>query len=398
MTHPDLGVVLQNAEGSGRVEFKRSCLWPLAEGSTSSHAGDEQLKLDKKFKVQGILMRLANANPIAGGYIELGRENDGRRVGLVNKDLDPVTPAQLSQAEQRLSQIAGQMRPSMSVRWHLRLHEGVTTVVIEVPGRPQGGWYQDSNGVTKTGSGSHPVIADPALLQRWAREGESLIILDQRRRDHQARLNQELVQPVIQRLVEIAWALRKGGVYSISHYPYCGDFAPLVSNEHPLADDLPNHYPALVESLRAFEADLRVFQDKTVVLRNAIHEIVVGPIGTDRGFYLGIISETHTWLLGAPRHDFPFEVQERDDGVFLDQKDAQGRLSHYPFQALMAQDLNRMVDELRCLADDEGISDMTRGLIALCEHADRITLEARQLLKQPTLGGDCLFITAHPRL
>jgi len=33
-----------------------------------------------------------------------------------------------------------------------------------------GGWYQDENGVTKTGSASHPVIARQSRLQQWARE------------------------------------------------------------------------------------------------------------------------------------------------------------------------------------------------------------------------------------
>lgn len=153
----DIAQRLQAAEGSARVEFKRSVLWP-------SEAGP--------LKVQGVLMRLANANPEVGGLVQLGREDNGKVVGLVNKDLAPVTdPQQIKAAEQKLVQLAQRLDPPMHIRWFEHTMGGQITIVIEIPGRPKGGWYQDEQGVTRTGSASHPVIANQSLLQAWGREG-----------------------------------------------------------------------------------------------------------------------------------------------------------------------------------------------------------------------------------
>lgn len=117
-------------------------------------------------------MRLANANPEVGGLLHLGREDDGTLVGCVDRNLAAVTDRQLLKAsEQRLAQIAGKLDPPMQIRWFEYDMQGMTTIVVEVPGRPKGTWYQDETGVTKTGSASHPVIARQALLQTWAREG-----------------------------------------------------------------------------------------------------------------------------------------------------------------------------------------------------------------------------------
>lgn len=146
---------LEDAEGSGRVEFKRSCLWPSETDP---------------LKVQSVLMRLANANPEVGGLVHLGREDDGRLVGLVDKDLVPATPQQIKASEQTLVRTAEKLDPPMHIRWFTHETLGCATVVVEVPGRPRGGWYQDEHGVTKTGSASHPSIARQSLLQRWARE------------------------------------------------------------------------------------------------------------------------------------------------------------------------------------------------------------------------------------
>ncbi len=161
MTHQVTSVeqvhhLLSLAEGSGRVEFKRSCRWP-EEAETR--------------KVQAVLMRLANANPEVGGIIELGREDDGTRVGLVDKDLQPVSPQQLAAAEQKLVVVADRIGPPMQVRWQPLPHDGGTeTVVILVPGRARGHWYQDQQGTTITGSASHPVVASPEMLRAWALE------------------------------------------------------------------------------------------------------------------------------------------------------------------------------------------------------------------------------------
>jgi hypothetical protein len=161
MTHQVTSVdqihqLLALAEGIGRVEFKRSCRWPEEEDSR---------------KVQAVLMRLANANPETGGIIELGREDDGSRVGLVDKDLQPVSPRQLAAAEQTLVAVAGRLRPPMQVRWQpLRHDEATETVIILVPGRARSHWYQDERGVTIAGSASHPVVAVPEILRAWALE------------------------------------------------------------------------------------------------------------------------------------------------------------------------------------------------------------------------------------
>lgn len=153
----DLPQRLQEAEGSGRVEYKRSVLWPLEKDPV---------------KVQGVLMRLANANPEIGGLLHLGREDNGTLVGCVDSTLTPVVDARrLRAAEQKLMQVAQRLDPPMQIRWLEHEANGMTTIVVDVPGRPKGGWYQDENGVTKTGSASHPVIARQALLQAWAREG-----------------------------------------------------------------------------------------------------------------------------------------------------------------------------------------------------------------------------------
>jgi len=153
----DIAQRLPEAEGSGRVEYKRSVLWPREKDP---------------IKVQGVLMRLANANPEVGGLLHLGREDDGSIVGLVDRTLAPVTNRQLLQAsEQKLMQIAQRLDPPLQIRWFEYELQGMTTIVVEVPGRPKGAWYQDETGVTKTGSASHPVIAKQALLQTWAREG-----------------------------------------------------------------------------------------------------------------------------------------------------------------------------------------------------------------------------------
>src|SRR5438045_766425 len=94
---------LQEAEGSGCVEYKRSVLW---------------LREKDLIKVQGVLMRLANANPEVGGLLHLGREDDGRIVGLIDKTCTPVTDRQLLQAsEQKLTQIAQRLDPPMQIRW-----------------------------------------------------------------------------------------------------------------------------------------------------------------------------------------------------------------------------------------------------------------------------------------
>lgn len=150
--------LLALAEGSGRVEFKRSCLWPQETDAR---------------KIQAVLMRLANANPETSGVVELGREDDGTRRGLVDKDLHPVSPQSLAAAEQTLVAVAGRMRPAMPLRWQPLSHpDGSTTVVIPVPGRDRGRWYQDEQGVTLTGSASHPVVAQPEMLQGWALEDD----------------------------------------------------------------------------------------------------------------------------------------------------------------------------------------------------------------------------------
>ena len=146
---------LDDAEGSGRVEYKRSCLWPLDKSS-----------LD----VQGVLMRLANANPEVGGLVHLGREDNGTVRGLVDKDLLAVTTQQLKASEQKLVQVAAKLDPPMHLRWFMHEMDGVSTIVVEVPGRPRGGWYQDENGVAKIGSAGHPIIVRQALLQTWAGE------------------------------------------------------------------------------------------------------------------------------------------------------------------------------------------------------------------------------------
>lgn len=148
--------LLALAEGSGRVEFKRSCLWPRQADA---------------IKVQSVLMRLANANPEEGGIIELGREDDGRRVGLVDKDLQPVSARQIAAAEQTLVTIAERLTPPMQIRWQPLHHDGgIQTVVILVPGRSSGHWYQDERGVTITGSASHPMVATPDTLRAWTLE------------------------------------------------------------------------------------------------------------------------------------------------------------------------------------------------------------------------------------
>ncbi len=159
--HAAVKVALREAEGSGRVEFKRSAIWPSEE---------------HRDKVQQVLMRLANGNPESGGYIELGREDDGTCVGLVDKDKQPVVPRQLTQAEQTLVNHAREMTPAMAVRWHrLSWEDGMETIAIEVPGRLRGSWYQGKNGATYTNSAGHPLLADPAILKRWALEDHRAI-------------------------------------------------------------------------------------------------------------------------------------------------------------------------------------------------------------------------------
>ena len=156
MAVDDIAQRLLEAEGSGRVEFKRSCLWPLEA---------------ELVKVQGVLIRLANGNSETGGLVHLGREDDGTIVGLVDAQLARVADAQkLKAAEQRLVQYAERIDPPMQIRWYAHEVGGKQTIVIEVPGRPLGGWFQDEQGAAKIGSGSHPVIVRQAVLQAWARE------------------------------------------------------------------------------------------------------------------------------------------------------------------------------------------------------------------------------------
>lgn len=154
----DLDKKLLEAEGSGRIEFKRSVLWPLEKDD---------------IKVQGVLMRLANTNPEEGALLHLGREDDGTIIGLVDKTLAPVTATNLKASEQKLGQLAQKLDPPMQIRWIEHCMHGLQTIVVDVPGRPRGGWFQDETGVTKTGAGSHPIVAKQALLQSWAREGYS---------------------------------------------------------------------------------------------------------------------------------------------------------------------------------------------------------------------------------
>ncbi len=139
-------------------------------------------------------MRLANSNREIGGFIELGREDNGQRVGLVGKDLLPVTPKQLKSAEQKLVSIAQRLDPPMEIRWFEFDLGGMTTIVVKVPGRPLGGWYQDENGVTKTGSGSHPIIAGQDRLRRWALEVVPEL---------EARSSHERIRPVLS--VQLSW-------------------------------------------------------------------------------------------------------------------------------------------------------------------------------------------------
>jgi hypothetical protein len=164
----NIKATLLEAEGSGRVDYKRSVLWPSENGCA---------------KVQQLLMRLANANVGTGGYIELGREDDGARLGLVDAQWQPITERQLAAAEQTIVAHAQRLDPPMQVRWHhLPWDDGKETIAIEVSGRARGEWYQGEDGITWTGSASHPQKAKQRLLKQWAMEEVSII---QERRRHE---------------------------------------------------------------------------------------------------------------------------------------------------------------------------------------------------------------------
>jgi hypothetical protein len=100
------------------------------------------------------------------------------------------------------------------------------------------------------------VIADPALLQRWAREGDGLAMIEQRRREHLDQLKREIVEPVGNHVVAIAYHLQWFGV-NVSRYGYphgfSGGYTPGFLAGHPLANDWPRHFPQLHADLRAFE-------------------------------------------------------------------------------------------------------------------------------------------------
>lgn len=169
--------LLALAEGSGRVEFKRSCLWPT----------ETELS-----RVQGVLMRLSNSNAEIGGIVELGREDNGIRVGLVDKELERADQRRIAAAEQQLVGIANRLRPAMQIRWQPLTHsEDLTTIAVLVPGRQRSRWYQDERGVSITGSASHPIIADPDLLRGWALEDLHRVEREQLEQQRHAMLRTE---------------------------------------------------------------------------------------------------------------------------------------------------------------------------------------------------------------